>query len=175
MKKIKKEKPTQLSKASIKTVVRNLIDSKERGFTKPKFREDCKDVVRPCPYITCRYNLFLDVEDNGAIRFNQRTKDPTAVKSISLSGKEVYPSCTLDMVEMMPNGISNDDIGRILGGISRETVRLLAKKILLSLRTSLDDIGYNSKELAVSTNEDIIEALGDYLEESNEKPKQEIP
>lgn len=33
----------------------------------PKTRGDCLSMPRPCPFVSCRHHLFLDVTDNGSI------------------------------------------------------------------------------------------------------------
>ena len=37
---------------------------------RPKTRADCLRVVRPCPWVSCRWNLALDVKPNGNVTLN---------------------------------------------------------------------------------------------------------
>jgi hypothetical protein len=34
---------------------------------RPKTRADCADVPRPCPFVSCRWNLYLDVDNRGVV------------------------------------------------------------------------------------------------------------
>src|SRR3954470_15585872 len=33
----------------------------ELEATRPKTRADCVNMERPCPYVSCKYNLYVDV------------------------------------------------------------------------------------------------------------------
>ena len=57
---------------------------------RPRCRADCANGPRPCPWVGCRYHLFLDVnEDTGAIKFNFPGLEPW----------ELEHSCALDVAE----------------------------------------------------------------------------
>lgn len=97
---------------------------------RPASRIDCAGSDRPCLYVACRYNLFLDVTDNGTIKFSH--------------GPDVEPedvigdSCALDVADR--GGETLEEIGRSLG-LTRERIRQIAKDALLSLRIGLERIG----------------------------------
>jgi transposase-like protein len=41
------------------------------GETRPRTRAECENRPRPCPWVSCKYHLFLDVNPvKGSIRFN---------------------------------------------------------------------------------------------------------
>jgi hypothetical protein len=42
----------------------------DTGRTVPKTRGECRDAVRPCPRITCRYHLANDDNGTAGIRLN---------------------------------------------------------------------------------------------------------
>src|SRR5690606_40153075 len=43
----------------------------ETDYWKPKTRADCKDGPRPCPFISCKHHLYVDVSPRtGAIKLN---------------------------------------------------------------------------------------------------------
>src|SRR4029434_4328489 len=43
----------------------------ETDYYKPRTREDCVDGPRPCPYVSCKHHLYLDVSARtGAIKLN---------------------------------------------------------------------------------------------------------
>lgn len=78
---------------------------------RPKTRGDCVDAPRPCPWVSCRHHLFLEVNpETGSIRFNYPSKEPW----------ELEHSCSLDLAER--DGLTLKTVGKILD-ISRERSR----------------------------------------------------
>lgn len=77
---------------------------------RPQTRADCSEVPRPCPYVSCRYNLYLDVTYNGSIQFNFPDREP----------HEMAESCALDAADN--GGMTLNEIGDRLD-ITRERVR----------------------------------------------------
>jgi hypothetical protein len=79
---------------------------------RPKVREDCEDGPRPCPFVGCRYNLFLDVTVGGNLKMT--ADDPG----------DIHPkwSCVLDVAERGP--LPLEDIGDLLC-VTKERVRQL--------------------------------------------------
>lgn len=79
---------------------------------RPSTRGECDRVPRPCPYVSCSYHLYLDVQPNGTLVLNQ----PDA---------EVYElehSCALDVAD--EGGITLERLGAVLN-LTRERVRQL--------------------------------------------------
>jgi hypothetical protein len=95
-----------------RTVVRSLPVVQDLTEPRPSCRSECADVPRPCPFVGCKFNLFLDVSPKGSIRLNFPNLEPD----------EVAPdaSCALDIADA--GGISGEQVGRLLN-ISREGVR----------------------------------------------------
>lgn len=62
------------------------LNSDER----PRTRADCANVPRPCPFVGCRHNNYLEVLDGGMIKLNH-----------ALDPWDVPPekSCSLDVAE----------------------------------------------------------------------------
>ena len=85
----------------------------ERGYWRPLTRGDCSQVPRPCPYVGCKYHLYLDVQDSGNLR-------------LGFDGEpwEMAESCALDVADNNPDGITLEETGKILG-LTRERVRQL--------------------------------------------------
>jgi len=69
---------------------------------RPKTRADCASISRPCPWVSCRYNLYCDITDFGGLTLNYPGLEPD----------EVEHSCALDIAG--EGGHSMEDIGRIL-------------------------------------------------------------
>lgn len=56
---------------------------------RPKTRGECANVVRPCPFVSCRQNLYLDVTKEGWLKPNFPHLQPWEMKV----------SCALDVAE----------------------------------------------------------------------------
>jgi hypothetical protein len=41
---------------------------------KPSDDRECENMLRPCPFISCRFHLVVDVLENGALRLNRRIR-----------------------------------------------------------------------------------------------------
>lgn len=87
----------------------NPFEEKARlPLVRPKTRGECADVPRPCPFVSCRHHLYLDVDKNGSVI--EHATDPT----------EMAVSCSLDVAD--DGEMLLEEIGSIFG-IGRERVR----------------------------------------------------
>lgn len=79
---------------------------------RPETRADCGRVPRPCPFVGCRYNLYLDVSERGGIKLNFPDLEP----------EEIDPdcSCALDVVKWGPQTL---EAVAALMNLTRERVR----------------------------------------------------
>ena len=72
---------------------------------------DCVDGPRPCPFVSCKYHLYLDVkEETQSIKLNFP----------HLEVWEMEHSCALDVSEQ--GGLTLEEVGHILN-LTRERVR----------------------------------------------------
>lgn len=95
---------------------------------RPATRAGCADVPRPCPYVSCRYNLYLDVSPKtGAIKVNFPDVEP---------GDMPGASCVLDVADN--GGRTLEDVGADLN-LTRERVRQLEQKAIAHLRPVIGD------------------------------------
>ncbi|MBN2723784.1 MAG: DNA-binding protein [Deltaproteobacteria bacterium] len=92
----------------------------------PKSRAECCYGVRPCPYVRCRYNLYLEVKKNGAISGNHKCEP-----------WEMGESCALDVAEKGNHTL--DQVGDFLN-LTRERVRQIEADAFEKLRNSGVDI-----------------------------------
>ena len=83
-------------------------------YWRPLTREDCKQVQRPCPYVGCRHNVYLDVTETGTIKINFPWITPLDIPA--------NMSCALDVAER--GGVTLDDIASAIN-LTRERVRQL--------------------------------------------------
>jgi Sigma-70, region 4 len=80
---------------------------------RPRQRGDCADVARPCPFVRCKYHLYLDVHPRtGAIKLNFPELEPW----------QLAESCALDVAER--GGATLDAVGQAMN-LTRERIRQL--------------------------------------------------
>ena len=98
---------------SRKSKVVGRIEESDNNFKydRPKKRHECP-VQRPCPFITCRHNLYIDVRDSGNITFN----------FYEMPIEMMEFSCAIDIANENPSGMPLGKIGDIMN-LTRERVR----------------------------------------------------
>ncbi len=78
-----------------------------KSLVRPTSRAECAPenvgALRPCPFVSCRHHLYLEVGDNGNIHRNHAGKQPW----------ELVESCSLDVAARGPSGARA--MGPILG------------------------------------------------------------
>lgn len=94
-------------------------DLEELDAFKPRTRPECRTGIRPCPFVSCRHHLYLEVTDAGSIKFNFP----------DIEVWEMEHSCALDMIEVEPDGMTLGQIGAVLN-LSREPVRKIQERAL---------------------------------------------
>ena len=109
----------RLTRAEIQEGIR-LVD--DMWYERPKTRADCVDGPRPCPFVSCKFHLYLDVNPhNGNIKLN-------------FPGREVWElpeTCALDVADR--GGTTLEEAGALLN-LTRERIRQLEHLALASLR-----------------------------------------
>ena len=91
-------------------------------YDRPESRADCKNMHRPCPFVSCRYHLYLEVnEDTGSIKLNFPDMELT----------EMPETCALDVADR--GGVTLEEIGEILN-LTRERIRQVESRGLEQLR-----------------------------------------
>ncbi|MDC3957959.1 sigma factor-like helix-turn-helix DNA-binding protein [Polyangium jinanense] len=101
----------------------------EVDYWKPRTRAECADGPRPCPYVSCKHHLFLDVSARtGAIKLNFP----------DLEAWEMSESCALDVADR--GGTTLEDVGAIMN-LTRERIRQVEVKALAKLQALRDMMG----------------------------------
>lgn len=94
----------------------------ERSYWRPSTRAECGNVSRPCPYVSCKYHLYIDVNPTtGSIKINFP----------DLEVWELSHSCALDVANQ--GGITLEEVGEILN-LTRERIRQVEVRGLMKLR-----------------------------------------
>jgi Sigma-70, region 4 len=89
---------------------------------RPRTRGECMTDVRPCPYVSCKHHLYLDVNpETGSIKLNFP----------DLEVWEMAETCSLDVADR--GGITLEEVGEILN-LTRERIRQVEVRGLLKLK-----------------------------------------
>ena len=88
---------------------------------RPKTRGDCEFIPRPCPFVGCKYNLYLDVNPNtGRLKINS-AKPPWVMRE----------SCALDIADR--GEVTLEYVGGLIN-LTRERIRQIERQALRKLR-----------------------------------------
>jgi hypothetical protein len=98
----------------------------ETGYYKPRTREECAGGPRPCPYVSCKHHLYIDVSPRtGAIKLNFP----------DIEVWDMGESCALDVADR--GGTTLEDVGAIMN-LTRERIRQVEVKALAKLEALRD-------------------------------------
>ena len=98
----------------------------ESDYEKPRSREECLDGPRPCPFVSCKHHLYIDVSPRtGAIKLNFP----------DLEVWDMGESCALDVADR--GGTTLEDVGAIMN-LTRERIRQVEVKALAKLEALRD-------------------------------------
>ncbi len=93
---------------------------------RPKTRADCMNGPRPCLFVSCKHNLYLDVNpETGSIKLNFPDKEIW----------ELQYTCALDVAEK--GGITLEEVGEIMN-LTRERIRQVETRGLMKLREATE-------------------------------------
>jgi hypothetical protein len=95
--------------------------------SRPRTRADCLNGPRPCLFVSCKHNLYLDVNpETGSIKLNFPDKEIW----------ELEHTCALDVAEK--GGITLEEVGEIMN-LTRERIRQVETRGLAKLREATED------------------------------------
>jgi hypothetical protein len=120
------------------------VDEVER----PHVRNECAEAMRPCPFVSCKHHLYLDVSARtGAIKLNFP----------DLEVWEMTETCALDVADR--GGTTLEEVGAIMN-LTRERIRqvevkglakLAALRDMTALRDYVDEGPMGKRRLPVLT------------------------
>jgi hypothetical protein len=91
-------------------------------YDRPRSRAECAAGVRPCPFVSCKHHLYLDVNpETGSIKLNFP----------HLEVWEMEETCALDVAAR--GGITLEEVGEIMN-LTRERIRQVEVRGLLKLK-----------------------------------------
>jgi len=91
-------------------------------YRRPARRQECAGKARPCPYVSCKHHLYLDVNpDTGSIKLNFPHLELT----------QMAETCALDVAER--GGITLEEVGEIMN-LTRERIRQVEVRGLVKMR-----------------------------------------
>lgn len=113
----------RLSKAELN---RGKLLYPEADYWRPTTRAECADMERPCPFVSCKYHLYIDVHPvRGSIKINFP----------DLEVWEMTETCALDIADR--GGITLEEVGEIMN-LTRERVRQVETAGLAKLQALQD-------------------------------------
>ena len=93
---------------------------------RPHTRAECINGPRPCLFVSCKHNLYLDVNpETGSIKLNFPDKEIW----------ELEYTCALDVAEK--GGITLEEVGEIMN-LTRERIRQVETRGLMKLREATE-------------------------------------
>ncbi len=99
----------------------------EEEYWRPTLRSQCVDMERPCPFVSCKYHLYIDVHPvRGSIKVNFPDVEVW----------EMTDTCALDIADR--GGITLEEVGEIMN-LTRERVRQLETQGLAKLQ-AMDEV-----------------------------------
>jgi Sigma-70, region 4 len=126
----------------------------ETDYEKPRTRAECADAPRPCPFVSCKHHLFLDVSSRtGAIKLNFP----------DLEVWEMTETCALDVADR--GGTTLEEVGAIMN-LTRERIRqvevkalakLDALKDMMALRDYVDEGPVGKRRLPLLSKKDLMD------------------
>jgi len=114
----------RLSRRSLAVIRDDVARTYPRRVHRPRTRGECVDGPRPCPWVSCRHHLALEVRGLRVVH-----------RSATMG-----ETCSLDIADRGEQ-LSLRTVGQLLGGLTRERARQLVVGALSSLRLALVALG----------------------------------
>jgi len=127
----RRKRPVRARTISVKRMTKRELEIgrllyPETDHEKPRSRADCADAPRPCPFVSCKHHLYLDVSARtGAIKLNFP----------DLEVWEMNETCALDVADR--GGTTLEEVGAIMN-LTRERIRQVEVKALAKLDSLRD-------------------------------------
>jgi Sigma-70, region 4 len=93
---------------------------------RPRVRGDCLEGPRPCPFVSCKWHLYLDVRRSGSLQLNFPDLEPDQLKE----------TCALDVADR-GSETTLDEIGALMN-VTRERIRQIEAKAGIRIQRSIE-------------------------------------
>jgi hypothetical protein len=143
----------------------------EHDYDKPKMRSECVEGIRPCPFVSCKHHLYLDVSSRtGAIKLNFP----------DLEVWEMTETCALDIADR--GGTTLEEVGAIMN-LTRERIRQVEVKALakldalqdmMALRDYVDEGPIGKRRLPLLSKKDLVDDEDPPAESDDEDEDEEL-
>ena len=108
----------------------------EEDHERPTSRACCESSERPCPFVSCKYHLYLDVNpETGSIKLNFP----------DIEVWEMNETCALDIAKR--GGVTLEEVGEIMN-LTRERIRQLEMSGLSKLMNADEQYGTDLRGFA---------------------------
>src|SRR5205085_5707000 len=131
-----------------------LLFPESEDVERPRVRSECVGGERPCPFVSCKHHLFLDVSARtGAIKLNFP----------DLEVWDMAETCALDVADR--GGTTLEEVGAIMN-LTRERIRqvevkalakLDALKDMMALRDYVDEGPVGKRRLPLLSKKDLVD------------------
>jgi len=98
----------------------------EMDAMRPRVRAECANGPRPCPFLSCKHHLYLDINPStGSIKLNFPDTELW----------DLPETCALDVADR--GGVTLEEVGTLLN-LTRERIRQVETHGLLKLRATAE-------------------------------------
>jgi len=116
----------RVTRRDARQAVERALELEAQIEERPQHRKDCADGPRPCPHVSCRHHLYLDVNpQTGTIKLNFP----------DLEVWELANSCALDVADQ--GGTAIETVGGFMN-VTRERIRQIETQALAKLSSVTD-------------------------------------
>ena len=116
----------RVTRRDARQAVERALELEAQIEERPRHRKDCAEGPRPCPHVSCRHHLYLDVNpQTGTIKLNFP----------DLEVWELANSCALDVADQ--GGTAIETVGGFMN-VTRERIRQIETQALAKLSSVTD-------------------------------------
>ncbi len=121
--------------------------SENERYDRPRLRADCLpggvNEMRPCPFVSCKHHLALDVTEKGSIKLSFPGADLASVDFDAMPH-----TCSLDVADEGEHTL--DDVGAALRITRERTRQVIAMAAAKMMAETFETLGSSSPDEALS-------------------------